>query len=308
MKLPAIAILSLFLACLIGGSVWLWTPDKSRAVLEAKYLNSPGDILVILGTGLHVRDNGPKDASAVIMLHGFGSSLDTWQPWATALQSEHRVIRFDLPGSGLSEADTTGDYTDARTMALLDALMDRLGIAQASLIGNSIGGRIAWKFAALYPHRVTKLVLISPDGFASAGFPYCKKPVVPTTIKLMRYFLPKALLRMNLAAAYGDAAALTDETVNRYYDLMLGPGIRDAMIRRLEQTVLVDPEPLLRTIHAPTLLVWGEKDALIPFSNAWDYQRNLSNATLVSFPTLGHVPQEEAPALSLPPVESFLSG
>jgi pimeloyl-ACP methyl ester carboxylesterase len=306
-KLATIVILPLLLACLIGGcGIWLWTPDKSHADLEAKYVNAPGDIVEILGTHLHVRDSGPERASTVIMLHGFGSSLHTWEPWARALQNEHRVVRFDLPGSGLSEPDSTGDYTDARSMALLEALMDRLGVDRASLIGNSIGGRIAWRFAARYPQRVMKLVLVSPDGFASAGFAYGQKHTVPATIKLMRYGLPKALLRMNLAPAYGNAAALTDETVNRYYDLMLGPGIRDAMIKRMEQTVLVDPEPLLRNIHAPTLLVWGEKDALIPFSNAGDYLRNMPDAKLVSFPGLGHVPQEEAPALSLTPVQSFL--
>jgi len=305
-RLAAIIILP-FLACLIFCGIWLWTPDKTRAVLEANYLNSPGDIIEILGTRLHVRDSGPRSASAVIMLHGFGSSLQTWEPWALALQSEHRVIRFDLPGSGLSEPDTTGDYSDARTMALLDALMDRVGLPQASLVGNSIGGRIAWRFAAQYPQRVTKLVLISPDGFASAGFAYGQKPTVPATVKLMRYVLPKPLLRMNLAPAYGNPAALTDATVNRYYDLMLAPRVRDAMIERMEQTVLVDPEPLLRSICVPTLLVWGEKDALIPFSNADDYLRDLPDAKLVSFPNLGHVPQEEAPALSLPPVRSFLA-
>ena len=124
----------------------------------------------------------------------------------------------------------------------------------------------------------------------------------------MRYVLPKALLRPNLEPAYGNAANLTDETVNRYYDLMLAPGNRGAMIARMEQTVLENPEPLLRSIKAPTLLVWGEKDALIPFSNARDYLRNLPDAKLVSFPELGHVPQEEAPDLSLPPVRPFLRG
>jgi pimeloyl-ACP methyl ester carboxylesterase len=306
-KHAAIIFLPLLLALLVGCGVWLWTPDKTRAVLEARYLNHPGDIIEVLDTRLHVRDSGPRSAHAVIMLHGFGSSLHTWEPWALALQSDYRVIRFDLPGSGLSEPDPTGDYTDVRVMALMDVLMNRLGVAQASLIGNSIGGRIAWKFAAMYPQRVTKLVLVSPDGFASAGFAYDQKPSVPATIKLMRYVLPKTLLRMNLAPSYGNAAALTDETVNRYYDLMLAPGVRDAMIERMEQTVLVDPKPLLRSIQAPTLLVWGEKDKLIPISNADDYLRNLTDAKLVSFPQLGHVPQEEAPAISLPPVQSFLA-
>jgi pimeloyl-ACP methyl ester carboxylesterase len=305
-RVRTIVILSFIAALLVGCGIWLWTPGKSYADLEAKYLNAPRDIIGILGTRLHVRDNGPEDAPAVVMIHGFGSSLHTWEPWALVLQSKYRVIRFDLPGSGLSGPDATGDYGDVRTMEILGALMDRLGVAQASLVGNSIGGRIAWRFAALNQRRVTKLVLISPDGFASAGFVYGERPRVSATIRLMRYVLPKWLLRKNLAAAYGNKAALTDATVNRYYDLMLAPGIRDAMIERMEQTVLEDPEPLLRTIWTPTLLVWGEKDALIPFGNAADYLRNLPNARLVSFPNLGHVPQEESPAQSLPPVEAFL--
>jgi pimeloyl-ACP methyl ester carboxylesterase len=307
MKSHAIDLLAVLSIALIAGGLWLWTPDKHRAALEAKYLNAPGDMIEVSGTRLHVRDSGPKDAPAVIMLHGFGSSLHTWEPWARALEDDYRVIRFDLPGSGLSPPDPTGDYTDARTIEVVTALLDRLGVARACVIGNSIGGRIAWRFAALNPDRVTKLVLISPDGLESPGIAYGQKPEVPAFIKLMRYVLPRPLLRANLVAAYGDPAALTDETVDRYYDLILAPGVRDAMIERMEQIAREDPVPLLRRIRAPVLLVWGEKDALIPFSNAADYTKVLPESTLVSFPGLGHVPQEEAPSKSLVPVKAFLS-
>jgi pimeloyl-ACP methyl ester carboxylesterase len=304
-KLAAIIFLCVLLA-ILAGAVFFWTPDKPRAVLDPKYLASPSDIVEVLGTHLHVRDSGPKTAPAIIMLHGFGSSLHTWEPWAQALSADFRVIRFDLPGSGLSEPDASGNYSDTRTMNLIAALMDRLGIAKASLIGNSIGGRIAWRFAAREPQRVTKLVLISPDGYASAGFAYGQKPKVSSTLQLMRYFLPKAMLRSSLAGAYGNPAAMSDATVDRYYDLMLAPGSRGALIARLEQTVLVDPVPLLRTIQLPVLLVWGEKDAAIPFKHSQDYLAALPNTKLVSFPALGHVPHEEAPAESLPPVRQFL--
>jgi pimeloyl-ACP methyl ester carboxylesterase len=304
----AIIVLALVTIAVVGVALWLWTPDKSRAALEAKYLDAPGDVMEVADVRLHVRDSGPKDRPALFMLHGFGSSLHTWDPWARALQGDYRVIRFDLPGSGLSEPDPTGDYTDARSMQVLAALMDRLGVARASLIGNSIGGRIAWTFAALNPDRVAKLVLISPDGFESPGFAYGQKPEVPAMVKLMRYVLPKALLRANLTAAYGDPGKLSPETVDRYYDLMLAPGVRDAMIARMEQSVRADPEPLLRRVQAPVLLVWGEKDALIPFGNAADYTGALPASTLVSFPALGHVPQEEAPVESLVPVRAFLAG
>jgi pimeloyl-ACP methyl ester carboxylesterase len=241
------------------------------------------------------------------MLHGFGSSLHTWEAWAQALEGEYRIIRLDLPGSGLSPPDPTGDYTDARSIVLITALMDQRGIARATLVGNSLGGRIAWTFAALHPERTEKLILISPDGFASPGFVYGVAPKLSPILRLMRYVLPKELLQGNVAQSYGNPSALKPETMDRYYDLMLAPGARPALLQRMEQTVLVAPEPLLRTIETPVLLLWGEKDALIPFSNAADYAKSLRNSRLVSFPALGHVPHEEAPTQSLSPVRAFLA-
>jgi pimeloyl-ACP methyl ester carboxylesterase len=291
---------------LVAGVTWLWTPDRPRAALEAKYLATPGDMRMVSGVRLHVRDTGPRTAPAIVMIHGLGSSLHTWQAWADALDADFRVVRFDLPGSGLSEPDPTGDYSDARSLQILAALMDQLGIAQADLIGNSIGGRLAWSFAARNPDRVDKLVLVSPDGFASPGFEYGKAPQVPAILGVMRYVLPKAALRMNLAPAYGDKTRLTEDTLNRYYDLILAPGVRRAMIMRMEQTVLEDPQPLLARIKVPVLLVWGEKDAMIPASNAADYQRSLPDSILALLPGLGHVPMEEDPQTSLVPVKEFL--
>jgi pimeloyl-ACP methyl ester carboxylesterase len=307
MKRIGAIIAAAILVSLLAAAAWLYTPDKPLKVLEAKYLRSPNDMIEVAGLRLHVRDDGPKSAPAIIMIHGFGSSLQTWEPWAKSLEATFRVIRFDLPGSGLSAPDPNGDYTDARTISVLLALMDRLGVAKASLIGNSIGGRIAWTFAAEHPDRVDKLVLISPDGFASPGFEYGKAPKVPAALGFMRYVLPKSLLRANLKPAYGDPSALTDQTVTRYHDLMLAPGVRQALLSRMKETVLVDPVPLLRRIKAPVLLLWGERDGMIPFSNARAYLQTLPNARLVALPTLGHVPQEEAPATSLAPVLAFLS-
>ena len=90
--------------------------------------------------------------------------------------------------------------------------------------------------------------------------------------------------------------------------MMLAPGVRQAVLDRSAQVMLQPPEPLLRIVHAPTLLVWGEKDGMIPFSNARDYLAAMPNARLLVFPDLGHVPMEEAPARSLAPVEAFLDG
>ena len=314
MKIAVVVVL-LVLAAVV---FWLWTPDKDRAVLEAKYLNSPADMIEVAGIRLHVRDSAAtgnklddkegdkRDAPTVIFIHGFGGSLHSLEAWAQGLAADHRVIRFDLPGSGLSAPDPSGDYSDARTMTLLIALMDQLGVARASIVGHSIGGRMAWTFAARHPERVSKLVLVSPDGFASPGFVYGTAPKVPASVKLMRWALPKPLLKMSLAPAYGNRKFMTDELATRYHDLMLAPGSRGALIARMQQTVLVDPLPLLKRIQAPTLLVWGEADGMIPFANSADYLGAISNVKLVSFKGAGHLPQEEAAQESLKAVAEFL--
>ncbi len=291
-------------AVLLGAAAWLYTPDRDRAAIETRYLADRTDLRVIDGVRLHLRDTGPRTAPVLLLLHGLGASLHTWEPWARALDSTYRVVRFDFPGHGLSAADT--DYSDARTIRLVGALLDTLGVAKATVIGNSMGGRIAWRFAAAHPARVEKLVLMAPDGFASPGFEYDTPADVPAVLGVMRWVLPRPMLKANLAPAYADRAQLADSVVSRYYDLMLAPGNRDALFARMQQTMLTDPVPFLRTITAPTLLVWGERDQMIPVSNAQDYLKVMPHARLVTLRALGHLPFEEAPARALVPVRAFL--
>ncbi len=302
----------ILIAALLGGG-WLWAPDKDRAELEARYAGPPSTFVEVQGLRLHVRDSGPSDkpgrpdAPVLILLHGFASSLHIWEPWAQALEKDWRVIRLDLPGSGLTGADPTGDYGDLRAVQVISALMDRLGVARATFIGHSMGGRIAWRFAVEAPQRVDKLVLLAPDGYASPGFEYDKPPDIPVAAQLMRWFLPKAVLRKGLAPAYADPAQMTDERVDRYYDMLLAPQVRKALLERMAQLRLPEPTPLLRRIQAPTLLIWGDKDALIPPANAQDYLRALPHARLLLLPGVGHLPQEEAPAAALPALRQFLA-
>jgi pimeloyl-ACP methyl ester carboxylesterase len=289
-----------------GLATWLYTPDKSPEELAAKYLRQPTDFVNVRGVKIHTRDDGPRDAPAILFLHGFGASLHTWEPWAASLSPKFRVIRIDLPGFGLTGADPLNDYSDERTIGLLSDLLNQLGISKATIVGNSIGGRIAWKFAAAKPNLTEKLVLISPDGFASPGFQYGKPPEVPAAMALMSYAMPTFMVRMSMAPAYANPNFMSDELVARYRDLMLAPGVRDAMLRRMSQSVLIAPEPVLRKIIAPTLVMWGEKDAMIPFANAADYMRLLPNAQLASFQQLGHLPHEEGPTETVGVLREFL--
>ncbi len=300
--------LLLLIATLLGGA-WLWTPDEDRAALEARYAGPPSQFMAVAGLRLHLRDTGPPGpgaAPAVILLHGFGDSLLGWEPWAQALQTQFRVIRIDLPGAALTGADPTGDYSDERATQVLLALMDQLGLARASFIGHSMGGRIAWRFAADQPQRVDRLVLLAPDGFASPGFEYGKAPDFGPGLGLMRYALPRVAVSMSLKPGYADPSRITDETVDRLWHLMRAPGVRGALLDRLQGWVPQDPTERLARITAPTLLLWGEQDAMIPVANAQDFLRTMKNARLVTLPGVGHLPHQEAPAAALPAVRSFL--
>ena len=285
---------------------WLWTPDADRAALEARHAQAPSRFVTLDGVRLHIRDTGRPDAPAVLLLHGFGSSLHTWEDWSRIMERDFRVIRLDLPGFGLTGADPTGDYADTRAVALLAGLLDALGVGRADVVGSSMGGRIAWRFAAERPDRVRRLVLMAPDGFASRGFTYDRPAGVPPMMRALPYALPMPLLRGGIAPAYADPRALTPQALERYRDMMLAPGVRRAILDRMATQVLVRPEPILRRIEAPVLLLWGEADRMVPASHAADYARELRGSRTVVLPGLGHVPMEEDPARSVAPVLEFL--
>ncbi len=302
MRLSILVLLGL--VAVIG--IWAWAPDIAREKLTRKYFLPSSAMKTLAGAPVHVAIDGPSEGPVVVMIHGFGASLHTWQGWSEGLRDRYRVVRFDLPGAGLSPPDPTGRYDDARAIEIIEALLAELEAPQATLVGNSLGGRIAWRFALERPERTIGLVLVSPDGFASAGFEYGAAPRVSFVWSLMRFFLPKSVVTENLKASYGDPSRLVPEVADRYYELLRAPGARKALLERTRQTILVDPKPLLPSITAPTLLLWGEKDRLIPIENAQDYVTGIPDAEFISFPELGHVPMEEDPETSLAPLAMFL--
>ncbi|QWD22850.1 alpha/beta hydrolase [Polynucleobacter paneuropaeus] len=308
MFLKALKIIAVVLTALLFlAALYLWTPDKSKAELEKVYGSPKTAYVSALGVNIHYQDTGPsKNPIPILFLHGFGSSLQTWDAWAEDLSGEYRVISLDLPGFALTGEDPSGIYTDQRSVEVIEAFLKALRIPKVTLVGNSMGGKFAWQFAARYPDQVAKLVLISPDGYASPGMEYGKKTEVPAIAELYRYFFSKTFLAMNLEPAYANPKTLNDALVNRYYDLMLAPGVRGAILARMQQTVLQDPIPSLATIKVPTLLLWGEKDAFIPIANSNDYLKAMHNAKRVSLPNIGHLPQEEQPAIGLAALKEFL--
>ena len=286
----------------------LWTPDLERAELEKRYVASKAQIIEVDGLQVHYKATGPEGAPALLLLHGFGSSLQAWDDWSVKLEQKYRVIRLDLPGFGLTGASPTNDYSEEKDLATLTHFADKLGLEKFSVMGHSMGGKMAWSLAASQPERVRALVLMAPDGFPEIKDIGTKPYEVPAVMGLIKYVFPKYLVRKSIEPAFSDADALNDALVNRYFDMLRAPGVRGAILNRSNQTIYTDPVPRLKAIKAPTLLKWGEQDQMIPSSNAQSYANVLSNSTTVIVPKLGHLLQEEQPEKGLTAVMKFLDG
>lgn len=284
----------------------LWTPDLERAELEKRYVASKPQITEVDGLQVHYKETGPEGAPALLLLHGFGSSLQAWDDWSVKLEQKYRVIRLDLPGFGLTGASPANDYSEEKDLATLTHFADKLGLEKFSVMGHSMGGKMAWSLAASQPERVQALVLMAPDGFPQAKDIGTKPYEVPAVMGLIKYVFPKYLVRKSIEPAFSDAGALNDALVNRYFDMLRAPGVRGAILNRSNQTIYTDPVPRLKAIKAPTLLIWGEQDQMIPSTNAQSYAHVLSNSTTVIVPKLGHLLQEEQPDKGLTAVMQFL--
>ena len=294
------------------------TPDVPAEGLVARWAPAPSDFIDVKGQTVHLRDEGPRHDGAgtpppLLLIHGTASSLHTWEGWAKALRGQRRVISFDLPGFGLTgpfegayEPDNYHGDTYARFV--LD-LMQALKIERAIIVGNSLGGEVAWRTAAMAPERVAGLVLVDAVGprFTPQAVPVAFQLArVPLLNKLGEVVLSRALVAEGLRSVYGDPTRVSEALIDRHFQLALREGNRRALGLRVRQMVNGEHEERLNTLKQPTLLIWGERDRLVPPSVGEDFARRIAGSQLVVLPGLGHVPQEEDPARSLVPVKAFL--
>lgn len=304
MSLSAILLIStVFLALAAYG---LWEPDLGFAELQKRYGSTSSNVVNVDGMRIHYKDTGPQDAPVLLFLHGFGSSLQTWDVWAVTLEQKYRVIRLDLPGFGLTGPSPSNDYSELNDGNTLTQFVDKLGVSELSVIGHSMGGKIAWTFAAAHPDRVKALVLMAPDGFPQPEAIGTKPYAMPAIMGLMKYCLPRYFVRKSIEPAFANESALDDKMVSRYHDMLRAPGVRAAILERGNQTIYTDPVPRLKKIKAPTLLLWGEEDKMIPSSNATSYSGVLAQSQTVFIPKLGHLLHEEQADIGLAQLVEFL--
>lgn len=287
-----------------------WAPDREVASLTARWAPPPSQFIGIGGMQLHLRDEGTREgATPIVLLHGTSASLHTWDGWADGLRGERRVIRFDLPGFGLTGPTPDGVYAIGRYVETVVALLDRLGVRRAILAGNSFGGQVAWQTALAHPQRVERLILVDAAGYPMApqevpiGFRIARTPWLAP---LMRVMLPRGFIESSVRNVYGDPSRVTPELVDRYYELTLRAGNRQALRERFAQAQAGPGFERIRELTLPTLILWGGQDRLIPPADGERFARDIAGSELVVFDDLGHVPQEEDPARTLAAVRAFL--
>ena len=289
-------------------------PDRPAQSLVARWGAPPSTFIEVNGMAVHVRDVGPRDdTTPIVLIHGTGASLHTWEGWVQALQGRRRVITFDLPGFGLT-GPFAGRYTpddyggDTYARFVLD-LLDTLKVSRAVLGGNSLGGEVAWRVAVMAPPRVERLVLVDAAGpdfepeSVPVGFLIARIPVLN---RITEELLPRPLVAASLANVYGDPRRVSPELVDRYFELTLREGNRRALGLRLRQFVRGEHAERIATIRQPTLILWGGRDRLIPPSVGRAFQSSIPGSRLVVFDELGHVPHEEDPARTVEAVRTFL--
>ena len=256
MLLRILGALILIAILVIAVFVFL-TPGSFQASAPRADLPTGTDRFVeAAGQTWRVREEGPAGAPALVLIHGFSHSLETWDAWALDLSRDYRVIRFDLPGHGLTGARADGAYSVTDTVAQVAALLDEAAPERFVLGGSSLGGLVAWRYAADNPDRVEGLVLVSPGGYPMHGVGDEPAPI-PLPVRLYLTTAPEVAVRSATRMLYADPDKVTDEQVTRIRAMMQSPGVAEALIARLDLFTLPDPEPDLARVEAPALVLWG---------------------------------------------------
>jgi pimeloyl-ACP methyl ester carboxylesterase len=289
-----------------------WTPDLPLPELRQRWAMPPSTFIEVDGMQVHLRDEGPRDDPLpIVLLHGTSASLHTWDGWAAALAPQRRVVRFDLPGFGLTGpfVEQADDYRLARYVRFIDQLLDQLALPRVVLAGNSFGGQLALATCLAHPQRVDKLILVDAAGYAIAptslpmGFRLARLPAMG---KLMEVMLPRSVIASSVRNVYGNPALVSEALIDRYYQLTLRAGNRRALAERIKQVLNEDTGGPIAQIKVPTLILWGGRDRLIPPASAHRFAQDISGSRLVMFDELGHVPQEEDPLRTVAIVKAFL--
>ncbi|MEQ6330754.1 alpha/beta fold hydrolase [Ectopseudomonas chengduensis] len=306
MKKLLLALLLLLLAASATLYFFPATQLTSLRLIEQQRAGLSHERLSVRDLNIHYYQGGPASGETLVLLHGFAADKDNWLRFSRHLTKDYRVIALDLPGFGDSDLPP-GSYDVGTQAERLADILDAMGVQQAHLLGNSMGGHIAAIFAARYPDRVRSLALLANAGIDS--------PHKSELYRLLTGGAPNPLVVKqpqdfdNLLQFIFVEPPYLPESLKRYLGerSMAKAAYYERVFKQLvERAIPLEPE--LAKIQAPTLLLWGKQDRVLDVSSIEVMQPLLGKPSVVIMDNVGHAPMLERPEESALLYRQFLEG
>jgi len=293
-----------FLLSIVGLIFVSWKNDIPLEELKKKYSTPNSKYISIQNTKVHYQEKGT--GQPLVLLHGTASSSHTWSKWIDILSEDFRVIAPDLPSFGLTGPREDEKYSIEDMTNFLTEFLKKVGVDTLCIGGNSLGGYYAWDFAEKNPLRVKKLMLSNSLGYPTnmkkpIGFRLAASPIAP----LLKKLTPRFLIEATLKKSFANEQLVDDQMIDRYLELLLREGNRNAYIQRMAQRTPIDTTRIAK-IQVPSLIMWGVLDQVVPSVHAFKFYRDLPMSTMKLYPEIGHLPMEELPEASAEDFKEFL--
>jgi pimeloyl-ACP methyl ester carboxylesterase len=292
-------------------------PPLEGTVPPQALADADSQFVEVKGVTLHTKREG-EGKPALVLLHGFGASIYSWQEVMSPLAEDAYVVAFDRPAFGLTERPLPGEpawpgynpYSKEAQVDLTVGLMDELGISRAVLVGNSAGGTVAAETALTYPERVRGLVLVDAAIYTGGGSPAWIRPLLNTP--QMRRVGPLLARRIQSwgrdfgRSAWHDPGKIPSDYWEHYERPLQAEHWDRALWELTRSSRPSAVSDRLSELTMPTLVITGDDDRVVPTEQSVRLAESLPDAALVVIPECGHVPQEECPDAWLTAVEAFL--
>ena len=278
--------------------------------IVAKYADPDSRFVVLEGNdgiNVHYKDRG--SGPAVLLVHSSTGDLKDWDGWVEILEEDYRIVRFDLPAFGLTGPVPSGNYSIDRFLALVDSLMDHLGIDRFAIAGTSYGGLVAFRYAGTRTDRVTALVLQNSAGVEYGGRGGTAERVRDPSVA----FVPKRYtaeeMGANLRYSVNDHGNITEELIRRKTDYWNVIGRDREGFIAMQMYERGNPQRVLARVRAPALVMWGGASRALSPETAQlfvDAMKNAESAEKIIFEGGGHFLHISRPEATGRAVKDFL--
>ena len=321
-KLPLKAKKIVGITCLTMGVLFLlfifiplvFRPAPAGIVADPASISDPDSRFAeVNGIKVHYKLSGSGE-TAVILLHGFGSNLDTWREVIGPLSDQYTVVCYDWVGFGLTGRPGAGSwglvnpYSTVGQAELLSGLMGQLGFDHAVLVGNSAGALIAVQVAFAYPEKVSGLILVDPALKVGKVSPFLRWILETSQMDFYGPLFSRIIESSGknfIQSAWYDPGQISDEIMAAYTRPLR---IRDwdKALWEFTKAEKADGLAMVKQTDIPLLIITGQFDKIIPAEGTIELESSLADADLVVIDKAGHVPQEERPAEFIEAVGNFL--